>query len=219
MLEIAICTHKAAQFAVNQWHYSKSLPAGKTYRVGVWEDKVFKGCILYSYGANQHLGKSFNLSMFECVELTRVALAKDRSFKTSQVLAQSLKMLKKDNPKLRLVISYADVDQSHHGGLYQVTNWTYLGLTETDGGTPKYRINGKVTHGRQVYSLYGKGAQNIDWLRENVDPNAEKVFTLGKHKYAYPLDKRIRKVLLELQKSYPKPDILEDVPNGTKIND
>ena len=31
-------------------------------------------------------------------------------------------------PGLRLIVSYADKDQNHHGGIYRATNWIYEGL-------------------------------------------------------------------------------------------
>lgn len=59
-------------------------------------------------------------------------------------------------------------------------------------------------HGRSVYSRWGKGAQRIECLRANVDPKAEKVYTLGKHKYLMGLDEDMRRRLEALRKPYPK---------------
>lgn len=171
---------------------------------GVWESGRFVGAIVYAWGSNQNLSKTYDLKMTECAELCRVALKVGHNTPTSQVVAYTIKTLKATNPGLRLLVSYADCDQHHTGAIYQATNWIYTGLTQTNGGTPKYRIHGKVLHGRQVYSLYGRGAQRLDWLRANVDPNAEHVFTLGKHKYLYPLDKAMRQQIAPLAQPYPK---------------
>ncbi|WP_449441465.1 Mom family adenine methylcarbamoylation protein [Serratia entomophila] len=46
----------------------------------------------------------------------------------SQILAKAIKFLSAVCPGLRLIVSYADKDQNHHGGIYQATNWIYEGL-------------------------------------------------------------------------------------------
>lgn len=99
-------------------------------------------------------------------------------------------------------LCYADCDQNHLGILYQATNWTYLGKVELNGGTPKFRIFGRTMHGRSVASKGWK--QNLDWIREHIDPNADKVFTTGKHKYAYALDKQMGQRIAKMSKPYPK---------------
>src|SRR5690606_854940 len=118
----------AAKYAVEHWHYSQSLPASKKVKIGAWErpaqvaDYLFIGCVIYAWGSNQHLGTAFGLSMNETAELCRVALGKHIT-PVSRIVAISLKMLKRQCPGLRLVVSYADVDQNHHGGIYAAGNW------------------------------------------------------------------------------------------------
>lgn len=202
-LKLDWCSHDAAKYACAKWHYSGSLPASKTVKIGVWEAGEFIGCIIFSRGSNQWLGQRFGLTQTNCCELTRVAL---RAHKTpvTRMLAIALRMLKRQSPGMRLVISYADCDENHHGGIYAGGNWLYLGKVQLNGGTPKYRVLGRVKHGRSIHARYGSGTQNVDWLRKHVDPEAEKVFTLGKHKYAWPFDDDMRRMLLPLVKPYPK---------------
>lgn len=202
-LKVDWCSRDAAKYACSRWHYSRSMPIGKVGKIGAWEDGRFIGCVLYAWGSNQHLGKAFGLKMNQCVELCRVALDSHQT-PVSRIIAISLKMLTRHNPGLRLVVSYADCDENHHGGIYIAGNWIYLGMVQLDGGTPKYRLNGKIVHGRTVHAIYGRGSQNLEWLRAHVDPNAEHVFTKGKHKYIYPLDTAMRKQITPLAQPYPK---------------
>lgn len=125
-LRIDWATHAAAKFACEHFHYSKSLPAGKSVKVGAWEDDQFIGVVIFSRGATQHIGSPYGLTQKECCELTRVALTKHKSF-VSEILAKALKFLKEKSPNIQLVVSYADVEQNHHGGIYQATNWVYEG--------------------------------------------------------------------------------------------
>ena len=85
-----------------------------------------------------------------------------------------------------------------------------MGKVQLNGGTPKYKIFGRVMHGRSVHSRFGKGAQNIEYMRRHIDPNAELVYTRGKHKYIYPLDKWMRKQVTPLAHSYPTSDHVQE---------
>ena len=199
-LLVDFCSYKAAQYAVTHWHYSRSMPTGKLIKIGVWEDKKFIGCVLYGRGANIHIGKPYNLEQDEICELVRVAL-KNHQTSVTQIISKSLKLLKKTNPHLKLVISYADKDQNHLGGIYQAGNWIYEGL-KNQNTTSAFIIKNKKVHPRSIASL--GGVQSLEWIQENMDPNAKKHITKGKYKYLYPLSKKMRKQVLPLKKPYPK---------------
>ncbi len=202
-LKLDWCSHRTARMAVECWHYSHSMPASKVVPIGVWEDERFVGAIIFSMGANQFLGNAHGLMKWQVCELTRVAL-RDHVTPVSRLLAIALRMLKKHCPGLRLIISYADCDQNHHGGIYAAGGWVYIGQVQTGGGTPKFRVRGRVMHGRSVHARFGTGAQRLPWLRQNVDPYATKVWTRGKHKYLMPLDKEMKRQIEPLRKAFPK---------------
>ncbi len=190
-------TYKAAKYACETWHYSKCLPTGKLVKVGAWEKGRFIGVVLFGRGATPNLGKPYGLSQTECVELVRIALSEHESF-VSKIMMVAVKMLKSANPKIRLVVSFADSSQGHHGGIYQSTNWIYTGV-----GNPAkfYKIHGKITHPR---SLGARGvSQSIDGAIK-LDSEAAVIIVPGKHRYLMPLDKKMRKQVLPLSKPYPK---------------
>jgi hypothetical protein len=191
VLKIDWATHKAARFACENWHYSKCMPAGKIVKLGVWEDSTFIGVILFSRGANNTLGKPYGLEQVECCELTRIALSKHQT-PVSRIMMISLMFLKKNSPGIRLIVSFADPDRGHHGGVYQATNWIYAGMTNA---ADEYIVNGKRMHGRSMRALYGShvGKQFI-----------HKVKGSSKHRYLMPLDEEIRKKVKSLAKPYPK---------------
>ena len=199
-LHLDFCSHEAAKYAVMRWHYSRRMPKSKLVRIGVWEDEKFSGAVIYGLGANRHLGCPFGLEGTEVSELVRVALAPGRRHPTSQVVAVSLKLVKRQSPGLRLVVSYADLGQDHLGTIYQAGGWFYLGFSEQG----YLKIHGQVVHPRTVYDRYGPGGQSVPWLRANVDPNACRVEMAPKLRYAMPLDKAMRRQLQPLARSYPK---------------
>ncbi len=200
-LRLDWCSFEAAKFAVTRWHYSKSMPAGKLTRVGVWEDESFIGVVLFGRGAAINIASVFGLAQTEVVELVRVALTKHKT-EVSRILAIAVRMFRKLCPGVRLVVSFADSAQGHHGGIYQAAGWTYIGDSVND---TRYVVHGETVHPKVLYSRYGKGGQSIPWLRANVDPRAEVVVGKGqKRKYAIAFDDAAKAVIEALKKPYPK---------------
>ena len=78
VLKIDWATHEAAKYACENWHYSGCIPSSlqKRYAIGLWEDNDFKGVIIFGHGANPSIGKPYDLTINEFIELTRVALKK-----------------------------------------------------------------------------------------------------------------------------------------------
>jgi hypothetical protein len=187
-LKIDWATHEAAKYAVENWHYSESMPAGKLVKVGAWEDDKFIGVVMFGRGANNNIGKPYRLKQVAACELVRIALRK-LSTPVSKITAIAMRFLKQNSPGLRLIISYADPLQGHHGGIYQAGNWTYCGTSQAQ---QEVMHNGKIMHKRTANSLFGtiKGMQKSP--------------ILWKHKYLMPLDNEMRKQILPLAKPYPK---------------
>jgi hypothetical protein len=193
-LVIAPCSHKAARYAVENWHYSRQFPVGKAFKVGIWEDEQFIGAIVFTWGANHNLSKAYGLKMTECVELVRVACREHKGF-VSQYVSAALRLLKSSNPGIRLVISFADPYQNHEGGIYKAGNWIYLGQTSS-----KYDFvmpDGKVLNRR------GSTGRTFYGARRELPKGAEKKWMPPKHRYGFPLDKAMRRKLVKLEVKFP----------------
>ena len=198
-LKVDWCSHEATKFACANWHYSKSVPVPPLVKVGVWEDSKFIGVVVFSRGASSNLLKPYGLQQTEGCELTRVALSAHKTT-VSRIVKIALAFLKKKNPSLRLVVSFADPQYGHHGGIYQAGNWVFCGDTCT---SKEYWHSGKRLHSRQV-SEKGWNIQQGQ-KRNTVKPSQCKIVnTAGKHRYLMPLDKTMRKQIQPLSKPYPK---------------
>jgi len=184
---------KAATWACKHWHYAKSLPVAKTVRIGAWENGKFIGVVLFSWGATPRLGAPYKLTMLECCELVRVALT-DHITPVSKIVAIALRMLKKQSPGVRLVVSFADPLAGHHGGIYQAGGWVYSGMSN-----PAYEfvLNGKRLQ-RRAYTGVNYGAPRLP-----VPAGATKRPTPGKHRYLMPLDAAMRAQVAALALPYP----------------
>lgn len=197
-LQVAQCDRAAARYAVEHWYYSRRLPSGTLWLRGVWEDQSYRGCVIFSRGANRHMGSPYGLDVTQLAELTRVAL-RSHVHPVTQILAAAIRDLHRGSPGLRLLVSHADPAQGHHGGIYQAGGWTYVGDTTPQA---EFVIGGVQLHKRTVS---GRGWRaSLTWLREHVDPNAELVIPPVKHVYLYPLDRAMRRQIRPLAQTPPQ---------------
>lgn len=189
-LKLSWATFEQAKFAVEHWHYSAAMPAGKLVKVGVWENEVFIGVVLFGRGANNHLLMPYGLDVTEGCELVRVAL-KAHEAPVTKIVSIALKMLKKNNPGLKLVVSFADSRQDHIGTIYQAGNWIYAGAVKS---TPEFYYQGRWMHQRNMHSIFGT-------IKGNTLPTRDGGYRL---RYLYPLDDRVKQDLLKIKRAYPK---------------
>jgi hypothetical protein len=201
-------SHKAIKYACMNFHYAKAVPVN-VFGYSVFNDNnEWCGVILYGTGANNNLALQYELKQGNVIELVRMAL-NSKQESTSKALAVSLKLLKKDLPLVKLIISYADKDQNHNGTIYQATNWYYVGTSMQNTTDSSWIIKGVRYHGRIIsdwVKLKGglKGLSRKQFLQKYYDSNAKEYVTKGKIKYIYPLDKSLIPLCKELSKPYPK---------------
>src|SRR3990167_4271892 len=193
-LQLDWATHEAAAFACRRWHYSHTMPVSKNVKIGVFEDGFFKGIIIFAMGANPNMCAAFSLPMFMAVELVRIAL-RQHATPVSRIIAIAVLMLRKQSPGLRLLVSYADTDQGHHGGIYQAAGWVYTGTTSAKFD---FMLNG-VKLQRRAYT-----GKNFGMPRMKLPAGAERIRSPVKHRYLMPLDAEMRARILPLAKPYPK---------------
>jgi hypothetical protein len=187
-LRLDFCTFDAARHAVLTWHYSHAMPSGKLVRIGVWEGGEFVGVVIFGRGANNNIGKPYGLAQTEVCELVRVAL-REHHAPVTRIVSIALRLLRKHSPGLRVVVSYADPERHHRGGIYQAGNWIYSGASVAQ---PEVIIDGKIVHKRTANAVYG----TIKGLPKSP--------ILWKHKYLMPLDDAMRESLRAHARPYPK---------------
>ena len=197
MIILKRATKEAIHYACMKFHYAKAIPSA-FYAYNVYtEAGTWCGRVIFGNGASPNLGVSVGMKQGEYLELVRVALNGQQPC-TSEVVAACLRQVHKDAPEVKIIISFADKDQNHYGTIYQATNWIYLG----DFGVKKaqsYIINGKKYHNKTIHN---RGLSKAELLK--IDPNMIEVSSLGKRKYIYVFDKKLRKEWLKKAVPYPK---------------
>jgi hypothetical protein len=147
------------------------------------------GCMTYGHPvSNRTVGSiTDGLELDEVLELTRLC-ALDGYGKNleSYVIAQSFDWLKKHAPEVKVLVSYADPEQAHTGGIYRATNWLYQGCGYSKL-MPDYsiRINETDlwTHSRTVGSRWGN--KSVENLAKSIGQTFFRKEETAKHRYVY----------------------------------
>lgn len=211
------CTYAEAKEAVMRWHYSRRMPRSTLVPYSVREGGRPVGCVLFGRSASKDLLTPYGLSQDEGCELLRVALGPHET-PVSRVVGVALRLLRRDRPSFRLVVSFADPEHGHAGGIYQAGNWVYAG---TSAVRDEYVVNGVRTHGRALRATRGTSphrgveAPNVaEWARRALGATVERVKGSAKHRYLYPLDEETRRRVAPLARPYPKraASIVGDAP-------
>ncbi len=203
-LRIDWATHAAAKHACENWHYSGCIPKSKLVKFGVWEDGSFRGVLIYGVGATSDLVKRYGLASQQGCELVRIAL-RGHQAPVSRMISITLKMLKREFSGLRLVVSFADPYQGHHGGVYQASGWFFCGDTQS---SDEYIYKGKRWQGRSFRNSH-KGMEK--------HPDVQIVRGSSKHRYLMPLDAAMKAQIAPLAKPYPKRAKDQDAANPVAL--
>ena len=216
-LRLDWCSHAAAKYAVEHWHYSRCLPASKSQWIGVWEGGRFVGCVLFGSGAgNITKGTLYDLEPMQMAELTRIALT-NHAAPVSRIVRIALGMLQRHNPGLRLVVSLADPVRGHVGSIYQAGGWLYVGTTAT---SKTYIDQTGREHHERVVSPTGRKKQYRRYVACLRPEDAASIrINPGKHKYLMPLDDEMRARIAPLAHPYPRASRLESEAPGVQPGD
>jgi len=182
------------------------------------EEKMI-GVIVYGDPIGRHSGASISreLDRTKVYELVRLYIHDGYGSNIeSWFISQSFSWLKKNQPHIRALISYASPMEGHVGTIYQATNWIYQGnsIRPNDGWLFKFTEDGEWQHGRTIFPYYG--TNNPEKIREKVTEPFWIKQELRKHRYVYVLagKKEKRKILNSLKYpplQYPKVNEIKDL--------
>ena len=192
-------------------HYAKTWTASQHIYAIYWdtqeehsffEDTKIKliGVVLYGNPVGSRVVKSISdeLENGDVLELKRLWV-EDGYGKNieSYIISQTLKMLKKDNPDAKVVISYADPGVNHKGIIYRATNWLYQGSEIGIGDSYMYQYpNSDVwLSDRAMSSRIGtNGLRGV----LKIIPDMKYKRKLRKYRYLYFLcSKKLKKQLIK----------------------
>jgi hypothetical protein len=168
---------------VKEWflkkHYAHRIPSVSFCFALLNENNITVGVCSFGMPPNYIEMKAWE--PYDLLELNRLITNDDLERNTTSFfVSQCLNML----PKPKVIISYSDLRQGHHGYIYQATNWVYTGI----GG-----------EGQKIY-IMKDGTERHQRHEDKINPElVDRIeLTTGKARYYYFVaDKRTKRKLKE----------------------
>lgn len=225
----AIPDDRTAKDFVVAHHYAASYPAAR-FRFGLYRAAELVGVAVFSVPANPAVLSRFG--DVDAAELGRFVLLDEvASNGESWFLARAFDLLRLDgvagvvsfsDPVARTAVDGRVTMPGHIGTIYQATNATYLGRSKPE--TRRLLPDGTVFHGRAAAKIRRRDvgwryaaallerhgasplgdADGAMWLRTWVPRLTRPLRHGGNHRYAFALDRRLRRGLEADAQPYPK---------------
>ena len=197
--------HYAKTWTASQNIYSIYWDTGEEHSFFEDTKKKLIGCVLYGNPVGFRVVKSIcdELSDIDVLELKRLWI-EDGYGKNieSYVISQTLKMLKKDSPQTKVVISYADPGANHKGIIYRASNWLYQGneIGAADAYMYRYPNTDNWLSDRAIGEQLG--TNGLKGVLKKI-PDMEYKKKLRKHRYIYFLCSKEEKKRLMGELKHP----------------
>ena len=122
---IKLIHKRDADKAVKKYHYSGKVTQNSQLNFGIFYEGSLLGAAQFGPSIDKRrMGKNLGIGMNESLELNRLAIS-DKLGKNaeSRVLGICLRMIKKQYPFIRCIISFADACQCGDGTIYRASNF------------------------------------------------------------------------------------------------
>ena len=199
---------KEVRYLVERFHYSGTMPANTVF-CGSWHHG---GGLFGDYGpivAACVIGIPACQWKEDIVELSRLVRIDGAMLPPlSGLISKTVRWCYRPSRSRNLIVSYADKQMDHFGGVYQASSWHFAALRgPQELGIYVY---GQQMHGRTAVERYG--TRSVPKLRQilgtdDVHPHVDE----GKYLYWKAMNKsgRAKAKRLDLQSlPYPKPDVV-----------
>ena len=192
--EIKPATYDMVKYACLNYHYAETVPRSTMMSFAIFEEQKFIGVFVFSLGSNNHIARPFGLKQGEVIELTRIALRPHKN-PVTYYLSRCIKLIKKNSPSVKMIVSYSDIDrQKHVGKIYQANNWLFMGTIHNHD--KKFFYRGKWRHERTLNDLPPE-------IRQKMKDNLPCQSNSDKFKYIFPMTKKLMKHWRKFSKPYP----------------
>jgi hypothetical protein len=164
-------------------HYTHSVPSGKSHYVA-WDSAI----VCWAIPANKNIGR-FLLGRDTTVwELSRLwAPDGHRRNLLTEAIAYAIKVLTRlEHPEI--LVSYADPNAGHSGGVYRAASWIFLG--QCDESRAYRDCRGQII-ARRAFHSGSKGMTK----QQIMDAGYIQLRLPGKFRFAKPLSRKARREL------------------------
>jgi hypothetical protein len=190
---VKVIPSKVANEFVKLNHYSGKVVPNSTLHFGCFLDDKMHGVMSYGPSINKKgtIKLITNTGWNEYIELNRMAFDEYLpKYSESRCIAISIKLIKKNAPQIKWIISFADGTQCGDGAIYRASGFNLVGITKSE---QVFNFNGQIIHGK---ILWDKNLVN-DWTISDDSINklrlkGHKIERLNgfQFKYIYFIDKQ-----------------------------
>lgn len=166
---------------IKQWHYSGKVVANSQLHFGCFVGDRLMGVLSYGPSTDKRkiIGLVSDTKWNEFIELNRMAFHEDLPKNSeSRCIAISIKLIKKNCPQIKWIISFADGCQCGDGTIYRASGFY---LTNVKENNRLIRFNdGYITHG---INLCHRGSPVISQKYNPYNLTENKLYKLGAFQY------------------------------------
>lgn len=190
---LAGAARKDAEQKVRTFHYTHSVPSGKSFWFQFGNALVCFSIPANRFAANVCLGRPGIVW-----ELTRLWAPNGHAPNLlTQAISASVGAFKGMQPEVEALLSYADPNAGHRGGVYQAASWVYQGQSTEN------RVYVDATGQTFARRKFHSGNRHMN--KAEIEAQGFKEMKLpGKHRYAHGLNRYARKLVARDSKAYPK---------------
>ena len=152
------------------------------------------GAAIYGQPAMPDTAKKYHPDEpLRCWEMRRLCCIDDTPTNTeSYFIGQTIKWIRQ-NTDVQVIISYSDLNQGHEGTIYKATNFVHLGETSP---SKVLMVDGKEYHPRSMNNKHRPYGRELKRRYDNKDENIFYVDKKPKNIFAYYLNKKLKKKML-----------------------
>jgi hypothetical protein len=194
---------KLANDLICKNHYSRSVAKGVVYHLGIFVEHRLLGVAQFGYGIRPKDTCRWvtNTQSDEYLELNRLWIDDELGANAeSKSISLCLKWVKKNNPKIKWIISFADGMMGKVGTIYQATNFIYTGFSTTSNGLWLSK-EGNRMHNVSLWHKHGKTDRK---LLESIYGTPLYLVRGGQYRYFYFYDRKQIRNLIVPHLPYPK---------------
>lgn len=172
------------QETIRRNHYTRSVPSGKSHYVQFGD-----AIVVWAIPANKNIAKFILGWQGNVWELSRLWApdGHERNLLTQAISAAVKVIVHLERPDA--LVSYADPNAGHTGGVYRAASWLYHGKSEE---VRTYRAQDGTTVARRAFHSGRKGLRKAEI--EALGYNEEKL--PGKERFVRPLSKQAVRALI-----------------------
>lgn len=211
--ELIVKNHYSHKWSLCQVAYGIFFVTDEECKFVEGKEEKLIGCMVFGQPVGRSAAESVSelIKVTEAFELTRLFIHDGYGKNIeSYCLSRALKYIKRDFPRIKAIITYADGEQGHRGIIYQACGFNYQGNSAL-ALMPNYSVSlvkpYKWIHSRTISSTYG--SHNVEHLKKAIGHTFWRKKESSKHRYVCLLGKigDKKKILAKLKHPflpYPK---------------